>query len=86
MGINLGDDADKGTQDKGTAACPKQIERLICCLHDCHHVCLKGKAGKSHAEPLGLRIFPRRVNGIIIGIGVLRFYIMKLLAFQRLCQ
>ena len=46
----------------------------------------KRKAGKSHAESLGLCILSRRVNGVVIGIGVLCFNIMKLLALKRLCQ
>ena len=71
-------------QDKRTQAGAEQVKGFVRRLDHGNHIRLEGKAGKPHAEALGFRVFPRGVDGVVIGTGVLGLPIMELFAPQRL--
>ena len=57
---------------------------LIGSLDYGYDVGLEGKAGKTHAELLGFRVFSGGIDGILGGICILSFDIMKLLSPESL--
>ena len=85
-GVDLRDDADEGAEDEGAEAGAEQIVGLVRSLDDGHRVRLEGKAGQPRAEMLGLCILPRRVDGVVVGAGVLCLHIVELFAPQGLGQ
>ena len=85
-GIDFCNNTNQRAENKRLAVAAEQIERFVRRLHERHNVCLKGKAGQTDAEVLGLGIFSGGIDHLIICIGILRFDIMQILAPERLGQ